>query len=72
MSATVNAMPDEDLLTPREVADLLGVSVKTVETWRKQNAGPPWFQMSERVIRYRRGDVTEWLAAQRKDPGATT
>lgn len=64
-------MPDEDLLTPREVADLLGVSVKTVETWRKAKTGPPWFQMSERVIRYQRGEVTTWLAAQRQDPDAT-
>jgi excisionase family DNA binding protein len=56
---------DDDLLTSKEVAPLLGVShPKTVEKWVKTKK-LPCVRMG-RNLRFRRGDVLRWLA-QRGD-----
>lgn len=60
-------MTDADqLLTPDEVADWLGVSRKTLYKWRGMPKGPPGFLIGG-VLRYRRGDVADWLAAAYAD-----
>jgi predicted DNA-binding transcriptional regulator AlpA len=61
-----NGDPDE-LLTTRYVAQLLHVSVATLEIWRsannknKKQFGPPSRKLSERIVRYRRADLVQWL-----------
>lgn len=52
----------EPLLTPPELADYLGVPIKTLYTWRYRHEGPPALRIG-RHLRYRRGDVEEWLHA---------
>jgi predicted DNA-binding transcriptional regulator AlpA len=59
----VNA--DDRVLTPREVAGLIGLSLFTMLRMRQANAGPPWVQISPNRIGYRLGDVKAYLAAQR-------
>lgn len=56
-------MGQDDLLTSKEVAPLLGVSHhKTVETWVRKR-GLPCVKLG-RNLRFRRGDVLAWLAQQ--------
>lgn len=49
------------LLTPREVADLLGVSVATLELWRcTRRYSLPWVKVG-RCVRYEPVDVRAFL-----------
>lgn len=54
------------LLTTDELADELRVPKQTIYHWRKQGGGPPALRIG-RGLRYRRGDVDEWLASQVDD-----
>lgn len=55
---------EERLLTPREVAAYLGVPVSTLYQWRHRGSGPPAIRVGPRQLRWRPGDVEQWLAAQ--------
>jgi predicted DNA-binding transcriptional regulator AlpA len=55
---------DDDLLTTREVADWLGMSLQWVEIGRTNNFGPKFTRLGPRSIRYRRGDVVAWLKSR--------
>lgn len=48
------------LLTPDEVADLLGVSKKVLSQWRTDGVGPDFIRQG-RVIRYRTIAITTWV-----------
>jgi predicted DNA-binding transcriptional regulator AlpA len=53
------------LLSEREVAALLRVSLRTLRRWRlESDYGPPCVYIG-RYVRYRPVDVHEWIAAQR-------
>lgn len=53
--------PDKLLLSPTEVAELLGVS----ERWVRAKATTPGFprkvRIGGRLVRYRRSDVERWI-----------
>lgn len=55
---------DDDLLTTPAVAKWLGVTDQWLELGRSKNFGPSYKRLSERVIRYRRGDVNDWLESR--------
>lgn len=48
------------LLTPDDVADLLGVSKSLLTQWRVDGVGPAFIRQG-RVIRYRSTDVIAWV-----------
>lgn len=50
----------EALLSPRELAQRLDKSTKTLETWRREGTGPAFIRVG-REVRYRETDVTRWL-----------
>jgi excisionase family DNA binding protein len=54
------------LLTTRQVAELLQISEGCVRNWRSEQYGPPFVRVG-RMIRYKTADVEEWLA--REIPG---
>lgn len=54
-------MREEPMLTPREVADMLHVSVRTVGNWRYRNTGPDYVRYSKTCVRYRLADVRKWI-----------
>ena len=56
-------MSPEELLSPVELAETLGLSVRTVYNWRVRKVGPPGMRVG-RHVRYRKSDVESWLAAQ--------
>ncbi len=49
------------LLTDRQVAAIVNVSVVTVRRWRLHDTGPPHIKI-DRSVRYRPADVAAWLA----------
>lgn len=49
------------LWTVEDVSEFLGVPVKTIYQWRTKHYGPKGMRVG-RYIRYRREDVTAWLA----------
>jgi predicted DNA-binding transcriptional regulator AlpA len=61
-------LSQEPLLSEQEVADLLGVSLRTLRHWRLDlNYGPPTVRIG-RFPRYRRQDVDRWIEEQREHP----
>lgn len=64
----------EDLpavMSPKVLAELLEVSVKTLERWRDGGSGPAFMRLpGSSLIRYSRVDVAAWLTAARVDAEA--
>lgn len=63
---------EEELLSEREVAYLLGLSPKTIRKWRYEGAKNLPFVNVGASIRYRRGDVEAYVKAQTKPSGPKT
>jgi len=55
----------QDLFTTSELADLLGISPRTVYAWRKER-GLPFFRVGPRLIRFNVDSVESWLESQGK------
>lgn len=54
--------------TPEELAELLGVTEKTLETWRREGIGPDPMPLTAKVVRYRPEAVKRWFdEKERKD-----
>ena len=51
-------------LTTQDLADLLNVSTKTVQRWRSDGTGPPFYYLGA-IVRYRESEVIEWLKNKR-------
>lgn len=56
------ATHSELLLTPKEAAQFLGIPLGTLAQWRSQRRGPPYIKLEERLVRYRRSDLEEYLS----------
>lgn len=52
------------MLTVREAAALLSIPKGTLDLWRQEKKGPPFYRMGGR-IRYKREDLEAWLEKQR-------
>lgn len=56
-----------ELLTPHEAANVLCLSVRTLEGMRSSGDGPPYAKLgrgrSGRIV-YRRGDLDAWVASR--------
>jgi predicted DNA-binding transcriptional regulator AlpA len=50
-----------ELLTPAECADLFQVSERTLAYWRYEHRGPRWIKLGQKLVRYRREDVTAFI-----------
>jgi excisionase family DNA binding protein len=48
-----------------QVAELTGLAVVTLESWRRTGEGPAHVRVGRRVL-YRRSDVEAWLNANRR------
>jgi predicted DNA-binding transcriptional regulator AlpA len=57
----LNQDPDT-LLREQEAADLLSLSIRTLQAWRNRFAGPPFVHVG-RAVRYRRRDLISWIDA---------
>lgn len=54
------AMNDNEIMTGAQVAELLQISVRTLEDWRLTQTGPPYRKMGKHV-RYLRSEVLAWF-----------
>lgn len=64
--ANVAELPDpERWMLPLEAAAFLGFAVKTLDNWRQEGIGPKFSRVSQRGVRYRRADLTEWMLSRR-------
>ena len=64
----------EILLNEEQVADTLGLTVRTLQAWRlRGKPGLPFIRLSRRAVRYRRSDVEAFvencLRTSTSDPG---
>ena len=50
----------ERLLNQKEVAEILGISTKTIELWRSTCTGPKFVKIG-RLARYRESDIREFV-----------
>lgn len=51
---------DDEYLLPSEVSTLLHVDVQRLA---REGEGPPYVQLTRKVRRYRRSEVTAWIEA---------
>lgn len=51
----------EQLLSEKQAAKLLGISDRTLRNWRVRGGGPKFVRVSARCIRYKRGDLQDWI-----------
>lgn len=52
-----------DLLTPSEASAILVVDKLTLANWRSARKGPPWVRVGDRIIRYPRAGLAEFISA---------
>jgi uncharacterized protein YjcR len=50
-----------------EVACELGVSVRTLRSWRQRRVGPPWTEMGKKIL-YRDAAIIGYLESQEIKP----
>jgi excisionase family DNA binding protein len=63
--ADSSATPTIDLLTAKEAAKLLKVSLSWLAKARKRGDGPPYSKL-RRTIRYSEADLLEWLKRHKR------
>lgn len=49
------------VLSSREAAQYLGVSVSTLKNWRAKKSGPHWTHCGARLVAYRPADLEKFL-----------
>jgi predicted DNA-binding transcriptional regulator AlpA len=60
-------MPNDTLLTEKQVADLIGYSIKRLQAARiSGDLDIPFIRLSERAVRYSRSDLDKWIASRRR------
>ncbi len=53
-----------NLLTPKEVSRILGISVETLNVWRATNRYQLPYVKAGRLVRYRSSDVTAFIESR--------
>ena len=59
------SLSNSKLLREQEVAERLGVSVRTIQHWRLVGGGPVFIKVG-RCVRYAGEDLTEFMNEQRR------
>jgi len=59
-------METDELMSPTELAEWLGIPVSTIYNWRYESSGPPGYKIG-RHVRYRRNEVENWFEQQRDE-----
>ena len=62
MQAAHSITDHDTLLTEVQAADVLNLSIRTLQAWRTKRSGPS-FVRAGRAIRYRRRDLYDWMDA---------
>ena len=63
---------EDRLLDAKELAQYLGINLKTLYTYRHTNFPlPPAFNLGERRMRWRKSEVDAWIESRREQPQAS-
>ena len=57
----VNFLPENRMLSEKQVADYFSISVTTLRRYRKHGCGPKYHKLTGATVRYHRDDVVEWM-----------
>ena len=57
--------PFELLVTEQALAERIGIAARTLQKWRYEGGGPPYFKLNS-AVRYRLSEVLEWLEDRRR------
>lgn len=63
----IEKMQEQCPLTPKQLAKHLGLSEKTLLSWRAMGTGPKFTRLPSRGIRYRPKDVNEWQESRSRN-----
>jgi hypothetical protein len=55
-----------EFLTPAELADVLRITDRALEMWRRQGRGPQFIRLGPTRIIYRRSAVEAWLLSKQE------
>ena len=75
LRAAVAAIPTHPsaLLTEVQAAEVLNISIRTLQAWRLRGGGPLFVRLSGRAVRYRNGDLAVFIGSRTvkstSDPG---
>ncbi len=58
-------MTDNNLLTRQQAAEYLGVTKQWLDVLATRHAGPPFFKIASRAVRYDPADLKQWLDARK-------
>lgn len=47
-------------------AELLGITPRTLQSWRISGGGPVYIKISARCVRYRRADLVDFISKRRQ------
>ena len=64
----VNPAPEklDRLLRTREAAKVVGLSPRTMESYRRNGGGPPFVKLRDYAVRYVLRDLLAWIAARKR------
>ena len=63
------AVGEDELLKDCAVASMLGVSTRTLKDWRRKKTGPKYVAIGRNTVRYRVGDVREFIQRKASNNG---
>lgn len=49
------------VMDEKNAALFIGVSQKTLQTWRSHRMGPPYIRITRKCIRYRKADLQDFI-----------
>jgi excisionase family DNA binding protein len=52
---------ENEILTQAEAAKYLRISERTLRRWQDERIGPPFAKAGNKLIRYRKSRIDEWL-----------
>ena len=63
--------PAVELVSKKQVANMLGVHEATLDRWRREGRFPIGLVLSPQCVRWRLPDVEAWLRKRERDGGGT-
>ena len=58
----------QDSLTPKQAAKYVGISEAALRLWRADGKGPRYFRAGEKLVRYRKADLDQWIESRLSEP----
>lgn len=63
-------MTTNRMLTAAQAAERIGVTTRTLFTYRKEGTGPTYVRYSAKAVKYPENELNEWIAARTVKAGA--